>query len=91
MYLGDRDLFVAAAVFTVAALALAAASPDEYFRRAEDVKADPKLPPGEVVNSTVPSLTSNCVSVLQFASNVDHSEKIKFISIYIKIFNCEVF
>ena len=52
MYLGDRDLFVAAAVFTVAALA--AASPDEYFRRAEDVKADPKLPPGEVFNFNSP-------------------------------------
>ena len=36
MYLGDRDLFVAAAaVLTVAtAVALASASPDEYFRKA---------------------------------------------------------
>ena len=43
MYLGDRDLFV----FMVAAAALsAAAAPDEYFRRAEDVKASPELPPG---------------------------------------------
>ena len=31
MYLGDRDLFVAAAALIVAALA--SATPDEYFRR----------------------------------------------------------
>ena len=33
MYLGDRDLFVAAAAVLTAALALASASPDEYFRQ----------------------------------------------------------
>ena len=33
MYLGDRDLFVAAAALIVAALA--SATPDEYFRRAQ--------------------------------------------------------
>ena len=33
MYLGDRDLFVAAAALIVAALA--SATPDEYFRRVQ--------------------------------------------------------